>query len=124
MTGRLLFTHARLVDPASGRDALGSIALADGRIVALGDVTDFHADRTVDASGLVVCPGLVDLCARLGEPGREHAGMLESELAAAVSPAWSARPAPTRCSTSPASSRCSSSEPGRSTPRASTRSAR
>ncbi|MDQ2928092.1 MAG: dihydroorotase, partial [Pseudomonadota bacterium] len=41
-------------------------------------------DRTIDAAGVVVAPGLVDLCARLGEPGHEHEGMLESELAAAV----------------------------------------
>ncbi len=82
---RLLITGARLIDPASGRDESGSIAIADGRIVAVGDrPSDFTADRTIDARGAVVCPGLVDLCARLGEPGHEHEGMLESELAAAV----------------------------------------
>jgi dihydroorotase len=45
---------------------------------------DFQAERTLDATGLVVAPGLVDLAARLREPGQEHEGMLESELQAAA----------------------------------------
>ena len=84
---KTLITGARLVDPQSGRDEQGAIAIADGRIVGVGlDLpADFHAERSIDASGAVVAPGLVDLCARLGEPGHEHEGMLESEMAAAVS---------------------------------------
>jgi dihydroorotase len=86
---RLLITGARLVDPASGRDELGSVAI-DGERIAIvagasdGRLRDFDATRTIDARGAVVIPGLVDLAARLGEPGHEHAGLLESELAAAV----------------------------------------
>jgi dihydroorotase len=81
-----LITNARLVDPASGRDEPGAVAIADGRIVAAGrePPPDFDADLRLDARGAVVAPGLVDLCARLGEPGHEHEGLLESELAAAV----------------------------------------
>jgi dihydroorotase len=45
---------------------------------------DFAPNKTIDASGCVVAPGLVDLSVRLREPGHEHEGMLESELAAAV----------------------------------------
>lgn len=82
---KLLITNGRLVDPASGRDEVGNLAIASGRVVALGKVAgDFAADRTIDARGLVVAPGLVDLAARLREPGHEHEGMLESELAAAA----------------------------------------
>ncbi len=82
---KLLIRQGRIVDPASGRDEIGDIAIASGRIVAIGAVpADFDAQRSIDASGLVVAPGLVDLCARLGEPGHEAEGMLESELAAAV----------------------------------------
>jgi len=82
---KILISNGRLVDPASGRDERGDVAIAAGRIVALGAVNpDFHANRTIDATGLVVAPGLVDLAARLREPGHEHEGMLESEMAAAV----------------------------------------
>jgi dihydroorotase len=81
---KILIKNGRLVDPASNLDRIGDVAIANGRIVHLGDVGDFNAERTVDATGLVVAPGLVDLCARLREPGHEHEGLLESELAAAA----------------------------------------
>jgi len=84
-TMKILIKNGRLVDPATGRDTPGDVAIAAGRVVALGAVNpDFHPSRTIDASGLVVAPGLVDLAARLREPGHEHEGMLESEMAAAV----------------------------------------
>jgi dihydroorotase len=82
---KILIQGGRIVDPASGMDAVGDVAIAAGRIVAIGEApADFSAARTVDAKGKIVAPGLVDLCARLREPGYEHEGMLESELAAAV----------------------------------------
>lgn len=82
---KILIKNGRLIDPASGLDRQGDLAIAAGRIVALGDVpADFDAARVIDASGLVVAPGLVDLAARLREPGLEQRGMLESELAAAA----------------------------------------
>ena len=82
---KILIRHGRVVDPASGRDETAEIAIASGRIVSIAStVPDFGAERVIDASGLVVAPGLVDLAARLREPGREHEGMLESELAAAA----------------------------------------
>jgi dihydroorotase len=82
---KILIKNGRLIDPASGLDRVGDLAIAAGRIVALGDVpADFEASRVIDASGLVVAPGLVDLAARLREPGLEQRGMLESELAAAA----------------------------------------
>ena len=81
---KILIKNGRLIDPASDLDRVGDLAIANGRIVHLGDVGDFAADRTIDATGLIVAPGLVDLCARLREPGHEHEGLLESELAAAA----------------------------------------
>ena len=82
---KILIKNGRLIDPASGRDGPGDVAIAGGRIVGLGAVSaDFQADRSIDASGCVVAPGLVDLAARLREPGHEHEGMLESELNAAA----------------------------------------
>jgi dihydroorotase len=81
---KILIKGGRLIDPASNLDRIGDVAIANGRIVHIGDVGDFHAERMVDATGLIVAPGLVDLCARLREPGHEHEGLLESELAAAA----------------------------------------
>jgi dihydroorotase len=81
---KILIKGGRLIDPASQLDRVGDVAIANGRIVHLGDVADFGADRIVEATGLIVAPGLVDLCARLREPGHEHEGLLESELAAAA----------------------------------------
>ena len=81
---KIVIRNGRVIDPASGRDEVTDIAIASGRIVSIGTLPDFQAERTIDASGLVVAPGLVDLAARLREPGQEHEGMLESELAAAA----------------------------------------
>ena len=82
---KLLIKNGRVIDPASGFDEVGDVAIAAGRIVALqGQIADFTPNKTIDASGCIVMPGLIDLSARLREPGHEHEGMLESELAAAV----------------------------------------
>ena len=82
---KLLIKNGRVIDPASGFDEVGDLAIAAGRIVALkNEATDFTPNRIIDASGCIVAPGLIDLSARLREPGHEHEGMLESELAAAV----------------------------------------
>lgn len=82
---KFLIQNGRVLDPASGRDELADVAIASGRIVSIGAVsTDFAPRQTIDARGLIVMPGLVDLAARLGEPGHEHEGMLESELNAAA----------------------------------------
>jgi dihydroorotase len=82
---KILIKGGRIIDPASGLDAVGDIAIAAGRIVGIQNTpADFAPSKTINASGLIVSPGLVDLCARLREPGYEHEGMLESELAAAV----------------------------------------
>jgi dihydroorotase len=74
-----------VIDPASGRDEITEVAIAAGRIVGIGRTpADFHPNRTLDATGCIVAPGLVDLAARLREPGQEQKGMLESELNAAA----------------------------------------
>ena len=84
---KILIRNGRVIDPASGRDEVADVAIASGRIVGIGrggTTIGFDAERTIDAAGLVVAPGLVDLAARLREPGSEHQGMLESELLAAA----------------------------------------
>ncbi|KQX24510.1 dihydroorotase [Variovorax sp. Root434] len=79
-------TNGRVIDPASGTDKKADIAIADGKIAGIGSSipAGFKAERTIDATGCIVAPGLVDLAARLREPGYEHEGMLESEMAAAI----------------------------------------
>jgi dihydroorotase len=75
----------RLVDPANGIDDLLDLHVANGEIVAIGACpAGFSPDRVLEADGQVVCPGFVDLCARLREPGYEHKATLSSETAAAA----------------------------------------
>jgi dihydroorotase len=75
----------RLIDPKSGVDAKKDVYIAAGKIVAIGDAPNgYTANRVIDAAGLVVCPGLVDLSARLREPGFEYLATLESEMEAAI----------------------------------------
>jgi dihydroorotase len=82
---KLLIKNGRVINPASVFDQVADLAIAAGRIVSIGTApADFVPNKTMDASGCVVAPGLVDLSVRLREPGHEHEGMLESELAAAV----------------------------------------
>ena len=82
---KLLIKKGRVMDPATGLDQIRDVAVEAGRIVSIGSMSDdFAPDKTIDASGCVVAPGLIDLSARLREPGHEHEGMLASELAAAV----------------------------------------
>ena len=74
-----------MIDPASGLDAIADVAVADGRVVGIQTIpADFRPSHILEASACVVAPGLIDLAARLREPGHEHARMLESEMAAAV----------------------------------------
>jgi len=82
---KLHIKNGRLIDPANGIDASRDLYLADGKIAAVGAApAGFQADQTIDAQGLVVAPGLVDLSARLREPGYEYKATLESELQAAI----------------------------------------
>ena len=82
---KILIQNGRVLNPASGLDQQCDVALAAGRIIGIGRTPPgFEPQRTLDATGCLVLPGLVDLAARLREPGHEHEGMLESEMAAAV----------------------------------------
>lgn len=75
----------RLIDPANGVDAVRDLFIANGRVAAVGRApAGFTARREIDARGLIVCPGLVDLAARAREPGAEHKATIASESAAAA----------------------------------------
>jgi len=78
---KILIRSGRVVDPASGRDAVGDLAIAEGRLC---EALPGKPDRIIDAKGLVVAPGLIDVAARLREPGYEYKATLESEMDAAV----------------------------------------
>ena len=82
---KILIQNGRVIDPASALDVRADLAIAAGRIVAIGKApADFSPNRVLDAQGCIVAPGLIDLAVRLREPGHEHARMLHSEMAAAV----------------------------------------
>jgi dihydroorotase len=75
----------RLIDPRNHIDAVRDLYIAAGKIVAVGAApAGFAANRTIDASDRIVCPGLVDLSARLREPGFEYIATLDSEMNAAT----------------------------------------
>ena len=59
---KLHIKNGRLIDPANGIDAQQDVYVAAGKIVGVGQApADFVANKTIDATGLVVAPGLVDL---------------------------------------------------------------
>ncbi len=84
-TMHILIRNGRVIDPASGLDQVGMWRLPTARSLPWArPPTHFTPTQTIDASGCWVLPGLVDLAVRLREPGTSSAGMLHSEMQAAV----------------------------------------
>lgn len=81
---RIIIRNGRVIDPARGRDEQADLYVEDGRIGAIGKDVAGPADIEIDATGQWVIPGLVDLHARLREPGKEYKGTIASETAAAA----------------------------------------
>jgi len=82
---KIQIKNGHVIDPKNNIDSQLDVFIAAGKIVALGKAPEgFIASQTIDASNLIVCPGLVDLSARLREPGDEYKATLISELQAAV----------------------------------------
>jgi len=82
---RIQISNGRVIDPANGVDRPADLFVAAGRIVGIGTApAGFAAEASINAAGCIVCPGLVDLAARLREPGFEYRATLESEMAAAA----------------------------------------
>ena len=82
---RLRVRNGRIVDPAQGIDELGDLLIVDGKVSAIGVVDqEIAVDQEVDASNQVVCPGLVDLCARFGDLGVVDKGVVSETTAAAA----------------------------------------
>lgn len=82
---RIRVRNGRVIDPSQGFDRVADLLIADGRIQAYDQLDGFTANQEIDATGLVVCPGLVDLRAHLREPGQEHKATIASEARAASS---------------------------------------
>ena len=83
----LLLTGGRVIDPASGLDAVTDVLVTDGKIVALDEqagVQTFGDHERIDVSGLVVCPGLIDLHVHLREPGQSAKETIATGTAAAA----------------------------------------
>ena len=85
----LLIRGGRIVDPSQSLDAIGDLLIRDGRVVAIGpdaarENGDVVADEVLDASGMIVTPGLVDMHVHLREPGREEDETIASGGAAAI----------------------------------------
>ena len=77
--------NGRVIDPKNNIDSQLDVFIGAGKIIGLGKAPEgFVANQTIDANNLIICPGLVDLSARLREPGDEYKATLISELQAAV----------------------------------------
>ena len=79
----ITISGGRLIDPANNVDETLDLHISDGHIAAIGATPEgFLAEQTIDASDQIVCPGLIDLQARLREPGQRHKGSIASETIA------------------------------------------
>ncbi len=82
---RIAILGGRIIDPARSFDQIDNLYIANGKIVSYGQQpADFTTDQTIDADGLIVCPGLIDIRARTREPGQEYKATIQSETAAAL----------------------------------------
>lgn len=83
---RIVIEQARVLDPSQNLDCVTNVYVSNGKIIGIGDNAPecFTADHSIDATGQWLIPGLVDLQARLGEPGSQFAGSIASETQAAA----------------------------------------
>ncbi len=79
----LLIQNGRVIDPSQQMDRIANLLVVDGRIAAL-DVQPGGEQTIIDASGKIVCPGLIDMHVHLREPGREEDETIETGTAAAL----------------------------------------
>src|SRR4051794_4880403 len=87
MMNALVLKGGRVIDPAGGVDSVADVVIADGKIVAVGREAERQASpdaERIDLSGLVVCPGLIDLHVHLREPGQSAKETIATGTAAAA----------------------------------------
>src|SRR2546421_174314 len=80
----LRISNGRVLDPSQGIDVVTDLWIRGEQIVGLGPQPQLHAVRTLDATGKLVCPGLIDMHVHLREPGREEDETIASGTAAAL----------------------------------------
>src|SRR5262249_15022255 len=80
----LLLKNGRVIDPAQNFDQVADLWIRGSRIAGVGPQPELRADRTIDASGLIVTPGLIDMHVHLREPGREEDETIRTGTAAAL----------------------------------------
>src|SRR5205085_1417035 len=80
----LCISGGRVIDPSQDIDQVADLWIYEGRVAGLGPRPDLRADRTLDARGLIVCPGLIDMHVHLREPGREEDETIATGTAAAL----------------------------------------
>ena len=81
---RILIRNGHIIDPANQIDATGDLLIRDGKIDRIGDRIETEAAQTIDATGLIVTPGLIDMHVHLREPGFEHKETIASGTRAAA----------------------------------------
>jgi dihydroorotase len=83
---RLAIRDGRIIDPANGLDEVADLFIDNGKVIALGEppTIAWIPEEQIDARNKIVCPGLVDLCAHLREPGQEQKANIRSETYAAA----------------------------------------
>lgn len=90
MIKSILIKNGRVIDPAQEIDETTSVVVKDGKIAAIGKDVPSSADQVVDAGGLIVSPGLIDMHVHLREPGFEESETIETGTAAAVAGGFTA----------------------------------
>jgi dihydroorotase len=80
----LCIRNGRVIDPAQNLDQVTDLWIRDDRVVGTGPHPELHADKTIDATGKIVCPGLIDMHVHLREPGREEDETIATGTAAAL----------------------------------------
>jgi dihydroorotase len=80
----LCIRNGRVIDPSQGLDQVAELWIRSDQVVGTGPRPDLHADRTIDAAGKIVCPGLIDMHVHLREPGREEDETIATGTAAAL----------------------------------------
>src|SRR6187455_1473035 len=80
----ILLRNGRVIDPSLGIDAVTGLWIQGTRSLAIGSLPDQTVAHILDCTGMIVCPGLIDMHVHLREPGREEDETIATGTAAAV----------------------------------------